>query len=380
MSLDKNIENIYRDIGVEPIIVASGNTSAHGGSKLRPEIFEVMQKASNIMVNMDQLNKAAGKIIAEITGAEAGLVTSGAAGGLILQAAACIAGSDPKKMAQLPNTEGLNNEIIIHRSHRFAYDQCYKSAGAKFIEIGDGRRCQPWQLEAAFSERTAAVAYLFTPFVSRRALSLKQVSQIAHSKNIPVIVDAASFTPPRANLRRFIKEGADLVIFSGGKAIRGPQGTGILCGREDLIEAAFANASPHQFLGRGLKIAKEEIIGLIQSLNIFINEDEESETNRYKKMCQKIVDALIEIPGLEVTVEHDQFNYLVPTTLIKFTDNWKGPSRDSILDNMANNKPQIYLHSLGNPDELAVDPNNLDQNDIPIIIDSLRKELLSNNT
>ena len=379
MSLDENIENIYKDIGVEPIIVASGNTSAYGGSKLRPEVFEAMQKASNVMVNMDQLNKAAGKIIAEITGAEAGLITSGAAGGLILQAAACIAGSDPEKMVQLPNTDGLNNEIIIHRSHRFAYDQCYRSAGAKFIEIGDGRRCQPWQLEAAFSERTAAVAYLFTPFVSRRALSLQQVSEIAHSRNIPVIVDAASFTPPRVNLRRFINEGADLVIFSGGKAVRGPQGTGILCGRKDLIEAAFANASPHQFLGRGLKVAKEEIIGLIEALNIFINEDEESENKKYNKMCQKIVDALIEIPGLEVTVEHDEFSYLVPTTLIKFTNNWKGPSRDTILDNMAIGNPQIYLHSLGNPDELAVDPNNLNENEIPIIIERLRKELLSNN-
>lgn len=379
MSLDENIENIYKDIGVEPIIVASGNTSAYGGSKLRPEVFEAMQKASNVMVNMDQLNKAAGKIIAEITGAEAGLITSGAAGGLILQAAACIAGSDPEKMVQLPNTDGLNNEIIIHRSHRFAYDQCYRSAGAKFIEIGDGRRCQPWQLEAAFSERTAAVAYLFTPFVSRRALSLQQVSEIAHSRNIPVIVDAASFTPPRVNLRRFINEGADLVIFSGGKAVRGPQGTGILCGRKDLIEAAFANASPHQFLGRGLKVAKEEIIGLIEALNIFINEDEESENKKYNKMCQKIVDALIEIPGLEVTVEHDEFSYLVPTTLIKFTNNWKGPSRDTILDNMANGNPQIYLHSLGNPDELAVDPNNLNEDEIPIIIERLRKELLSNN-
>tara|TARA_B100000676_G_C18041725_1_gene825336 strand:- start:198 stop:1331 length:1134 start_codon:yes stop_codon:yes gene_type:complete len=376
MSLD---EKVYENIGVEPIIVASGNTSAYGGSKLRPEVFEAMQKASNVMVNMDQLNKAAGEIIAEITGAEAGLVTSGAAGGLILQAAACIAGSDPEKMVKLPNTEGLNNEIIIHRSHRFAYDQCYRSAGAKFVEIGDGRRCQPWQLEAAFSDKTAAVAYLFTPFVSRRALPLEQVCEIAHSKNIPVIVDAASFTPPRANLRRFIKDGADLVIFSGGKAVRGPQGTGILCGRKDLIEAAFANASPHQFLGRGLKVAKEEIIGLIEALNIFINEDEESENNKYKKMCQKVVDALIEIPGLDVTVEHDEFSYLVPTALIKFTNNWQGPSRDEVLENMSNGSPQIYLHSLGNPDELAVDPNNLDEKEIPIIIERLRKELLSNN-
>ena len=376
MTTGSDAASVYRALGVKPVITASGTTTAYGGSKLRPEVMEVMNSASTVMVELDELNRAAGKVIAEVTGAEAGFVASGAAGGLVLQAAAVVAGSDPIKMSQLPNTEGMKNEIIIHRSHRFAYDQCYRSVGARFVEIGDGRRCQPWQLEAAFSDRTAAVAYLFAPFVSRRALPLEQVAEMAHARDVPVIVDAASFLPPRANLRRIIAEGADMVIYSGGKAVRGPQGTGILCGRADLIEAAAANAAPHQFIGRGMKVAKEEIVGLTTALRIFVDEDEDAENELFTEMSRQVVDALIEVPRLRVTVQHDGWNYLVPHAEIKFTRDWTGPSRDEVLERMAQGDPPIFLHSLGNPDELAVDPINLDQQELDTVIRRLREELL----
>lgn len=369
-------KDIYRAIGVEPIIVASGSTTAYGGSRLRPEVLDAMNKASGVMVNIDELNRAAGKIIAEITGAEAGFVSSGSAGGLVLQAAAVIAGSDPKKMSQLPDTTGMKNEIIIQRSHRFPYDQCYSSVGAKFVEIGDGRRCYPWELEAAITENTAAIAYLFSNFVSRRAIPFPELCEIAHAHDIPVIVDAASYVPPRANLKRFTAEGADMVIYSGGKAVRGPQGTGILCGRADLIEAAFANASPHQFIGRGMKVAKEEIIGLLEALQIFVNEDEEAEMKRYRQMAQQVVDALIEVPGLRVTLEHDEWNYLVPHAVMQFTNEWKGMGRDEVRDSMKAGDPPIYLHDIHNPDELAVDPFNLDDDELDIVIRRLRETLL----
>ena len=376
MTFSGDANDIYRSLGVDPAIIASGTTTAYGGSKLRPEVFDAMNKASNVMVNMDQLNRQAGKIIAEITGAEAGFVASGSAGGLVMQAAAVIAGSDPKKMRQLPDTTGLKNEIIIHRSHRFPYDQCYRSVGAKFVEIGDGRRCYPWELEAAFTENTAAVAYLFSNFLTRRAMPFPEVCEIAHAHGVPVIVDAASFVPPRSNLRRFTAEGADMVVYSGGKAIRGPQGTGILCGREDLIEAAFANASPHQFIGRGMKVAKEEIIGLLQALDIFVNEDEEAEMKRFSEMCQEVVDALIEVPGLDVSVEHDDYDYLTPHTVLKFAGDRIGPGRDEIFAAMVNGDPPIYLHNIHHPNELAVDPTNLDEAELQIVIRRLREELL----
>ena len=368
--------DFYRSIGVKSVISASGTTTAYGGSKLRPEVMDAMNRASNSMVNMDELNRAAGRMLADLTGAEAGFVCSGAAGGLVLQAAAVVAGSDPAKMARLPNTEGMKNEIIIHRSHRFPYDQCYLSVGAKFVEIGDGRRCQPWQLEAAFTENTAAVAYLFSPFVSRRAIPFPQVCEIAHARGVPVIVDAASFIPPRSNLRRFTAEGADMVVYSGGKAVRGPQGSGILAGRADLIEAAFANGSPHQFFGRGMKVAKEEIIGLVSALEIFVEEDEDAENERYRQMCQQTVDAFIEMPGLEVSLEHDPFNFLIPHAVMRLTDEWNGRSRDEIWNSLTEGDPAIYMHNIGDPDALVLDPFNLNDEELGIVIQRLHEELL----
>ena len=368
--------DFYRSIGVKSVISASGSTTAYGGSKLRPEVMDAMNRASNSMVNMDELNRAAGRMLADLTGAEAGFVCSGAAGGLVLQAAAVVAGSDPAKMARLPNTEGMKNEIIIHRSHRFPYDQCYLSVGAKFVEIGDGRRCQPWQLEAAFTENTAAVAYLFSPFVSRRAIPFPQVCEIAHARGVPVIVDAASFIPPRSNLRRFTAEGADMVVYSGGKAVRGPQGSGILAGRADLIEAAFANGSPHQFFGRGMKVAKEEIIGLVSALEIFVEEDEDAENERYRQMCQQTVDAFIEMPGLEVSLEHDPFNFLIPHAVVRLTDEWNGRSRDEIWNSLTEGDPAIYMHNIGDPDALVLDPFNLNDEELGIVIQRLHEELL----
>ena len=370
-------EGIYSALGVKRVISASGSTTAYGGTKTRPEIHDAMNKASRMMVSLDDLNRAASRIIADATGAEAGFVASGAAGGLVLQAAAVIAGSDPAMMDRLPNTTGMKNEIIIHKSHRFPYDQCYTSVGAKFVEIGDGRRCQPWQLEAAFTENTAAVAYLFSPFITRRSIPFPEVCEIAYSHGVPVIVDAASMLPPRTNLRRFTAEGADMVIYSGGKAVRGPQGTGILCGREDLIDAAFANAAPHQFIGRGMKVAKEEIVGLLRAIQIFVDEDEEAEMARYTSMAQQVVDALAEVSGLRVSLEHDEFNYLVPHAVMRFTREWRGPGRNEVYQAMVAGDPPIYLHDIFDPDELAVDPLNLDDEELEIVIRRLGEVLLA---
>ena len=370
--------SIYQNIGVTPVINAAGPITMFGGTKLRPEVHSAMNAASQTMIDLHQLNDKAGEILASYAGAEAGMVTSGSAGALILQAAAVVAGSDKKKMRKLPNTEGMRNEIIIHNIHRFPYDQCYLSVGAKFVEIGDGRRCQPWELEGAFTENTAAVAYLFSPFITRRALPFEYVCETAHSKGIPVIVDAASYLPPRANITRFIKEGADMVIYSGGKGIRGPQGTGVLCGRADLIEAAYANASPHQFIGRGLKVAKEEIIGLSKALEIFIDEDEDEENRRYQNMCDQVIDALIEIPGINIETKFDSYDYLIPTAVITFDPDRKGLSRDQVWEQMIASKPSIYLSNLGTPDELAVDPFNIADSELEIVIDRLQELLVQN--
>jgi L-seryl-tRNA(Ser) seleniumtransferase len=376
----KPVPEIYRRLGVRPIIHASGTTTRYGGSRLRPEALEVMREASTTLVNLDELNEAAGAAIARLLGAEAAFVTAGASAGLILQAAACIAGTDPAQITRLPDTRGMRNEIVIQRAHRFAYDQAYRVAGGVLVEIGLARRTQPFELEEAISERTAAVAYLVSPFTSPPGtLPLEQVIAIAHARNVPVIVDAASMLPPRENLTKFLRLGADLVSFSGGKGIRGPQSTGILAGRRDLIKAVALNASPNQALGRAAKTSKEEICGLVVALESFLAEDEKAEMKRYHDLCTTIVEALADIPGLRAVVEQDPVNRVLPHAVLYFTPDWAGPSGHAVQVALARGEPHIYVqqgaHQGGYFDEIAIDPFNLEPGDAAVIAARLREEL-----
>ena len=372
---ERDPTEVYRQLGVKPIINAAGSVTRYGGTSTRPEVLKAMTDAAAVLVEMAELNQKAGEVIAGITGAEAGFVCSGAAGGLVLQAIACIAGTDPVNMHRLPDTRGMKNEIIIQNMHRFPYDQAYRAAGGVLVGIGDGKNCRPWELEGAINERTAAVAYLCAPFTSRRALPLAEVCRIAHKHQVPVIVDAASMLPPRSNLHRYLQDGADMVAFSGGKGVRGPQGSGILCGRRDLIEAAAASANPNQFLARPMKVAKEEIVGLLTALKIFVEEDEEAETRRYARMVQRVADALAEVPGLEVSAHHDDYDYLIPHAVLRFGKDWRGPSRDRVLTALEGGDPPIYFNQQGNPDEFAVDPLNLTDDTLETVIRRLREEL-----
>lgn len=374
------IPEIYRRLGVRPIIHGAGTTTRYGGAFLRPEALDAMREASTVMVNIDELNEAAGAGIARKLGAEAALVTAGASSGLILQTAACIAGDDPAKITRLPDTTGMRNEIVIQRAHRFAYDQAYRIPGGVLVEIGLARRTQPFELEQAITDRTAAVAYLVSPFTSPPGvLSVEEVIAIAHRRGVPVIVDAASMLPPRENLTKFLKLGADLVSYSGGKGIRGPQSTGILAGRRDLIRAATLNASPNQAIGRAAKTSKEEIAGLVVALELFLAEDEAAETKRYLDVCATIVEALADIPGLRGVVEHDGVNRVIPHAVVYFTPAWSGPSGHTVQVALAQGDPHIYVqqgaHQGGYFDEIAVDPINLRPGEELIVAKRLREEL-----
>jgi L-seryl-tRNA(Ser) seleniumtransferase len=371
---------IYRRLGVRRVIHGSGTTTRYGGSILRPEALEAMREASQVLVNLDELNEAAGAAIARMLGVEAAFVTAGASSGLILQAAACIAGDDPAKITRLPDTRGMRHEIVIQRAHRFAYDQAYRVPGGVLVEIGLARRTQAFELEEVIGDRTAAVAYLVSPFTSPPGiLSLEQVVEIAHRHAVPVIVDAASMLPPRENLTKFFRLGADLVSFSGGKGIRGPQSTGFLIGRRDLVRAAALNASPNQAIGRAAKTSKEEIAGLVTALELFLAEDEAAEMKRYHDVCTTFVEALADIPGLRVVVEQDAVNRVIPHAVVYFTQDWEGPSGRAVQQALAEGEPHIYVqqgpHQGGYFDELAVDPINLQPGDDVIVSARLREEL-----
>jgi L-seryl-tRNA(Ser) seleniumtransferase len=348
---------------------------------MRSETIEAMQEASKALVNIDELNEAAGEAIAKMLGAEAALVTGGAAAGLVLQAAACIAGEDPAKIIRLPDSTGMRNELIIQRAHRFLYDQAFRLVGGRLIEIGLGRRTMPYELENAITEKTAAVFYLFAPFTSLPGLlPFEIICDIAHRHGVPVIVDAASMLPPRENLYKHLQQGADLVLFSGGKGIRGPQSTGILAGRKDLIRAAALNNSPYHAVGRPSKTSKEEIVGLVKALELFLAGDEEAEMRHFREISRNIVDRIKDVPGVRAVVEQDALNRILPQAVIYFEQTWDGPSGDTIRDALAAGTPHIYVqqgaHQGGYFDEIAVDPFNLAPGDEEILAMRLREELM----
>jgi len=381
MTIGRSVPSVYTKLGVRPIIHGSGTTTRYGGSLMRPETIEAMREAAQALVNIDELNEAVAATIARMLAAEAALVTAGAAAGLLLQAAACMAGDDPTRIARLPDTTGMRHEFVIQRAHRFSYDQAFRIAGGVLVEIGLARRTMAYELENAIGERTAGVVHLVSPFTSPPGvLPFEEVCRIAHARRVPVLVDVASMVPPRENLFRYLRGGADLIIVSGGKGIRGPQSTGILAGRRDLIRAATLNASPNQAIGRAAKTSKEEIVGLVTALELFLAEDEKAEMERYTEVCAGIVDALGGIPGLRAVVEQDPVNRVLPHAVIYFEPSWTGPSGRTVQLALAAGDPHVYVqqgpHQGGYFDEIAIDPINLQPGDEAIVARRLREELM----
>ena len=375
--------DFYRRLGIDRIINASSWITTYGGSIMPPAVVRAMEDASHWFVDMHELNQKAGDVIARFTGAEAGLVTAGSAAGMVLEAAACMAGTDPAKAWRLPDTTGMKSEIVIHRGHRVNYDHSFRVAGANLVEIGNSSTTDEWELEDAINENTAAVAYIFGP-PQGAALPLPKVVEIAHARGVPVIVDAAAMLPPIENLTRYISMGADLVSFSGGKGVLGPQSTGILCGRKDLIEAAYFNGAPNSSsIGRAAKVCKEEIAGLVTALELFVDTDQEAVTEGWRAKCQHVVSAVSDIPGItaelaEADPEVDEFPFAQPRAIISLDRSWTGPGKEEIEQRLKSGDPSIRVWPVGGPREITVSPTNMLDGDEEVVAQRLR-EILTHN-
>src|SRR5207237_758800 len=247
--------NPYLALGVRPFINCCSVRTMHGGSLMLPQVRAAVDAASHHFVNLDELMDAAGKRIAELTGAEWGIVTCGSAAAVALGTAACVAGNDPAKMLRLPFTDGMVNRVIIPRQQRFAYDQAVRMIGCHIVEI-DTRE----ELDRALEEPVAMVVLLGKQ-EHLSAVRLEEIAAVAKPRGIPIMVDAASEHIERPS--PWLQRGADLVIYSGGKFLRGPQTSGLLLGSKRLCQAAWRNGSPHQALGRPMKVSKEDIVGVV---------------------------------------------------------------------------------------------------------------------
>ncbi len=393
---------IYADLGVRPVINASGTLTRLGGSRMAPEVLAAMAEAAAAFVHIDELQEQAGAVIAEITGAEAAYVVTGAAAGLTLGTAACVAGLDVAAMDRLPDLTGLKNEVIVQRGHRNAYDHAIRAVGVHLVEVGylgypGAGGTYPWQIEAAISERTAAIAcpILDTP----GTVSLPEVCAIAHAHGLPVIVDAAAELPPRANLRRFPAEGADLVVFSGGKAIGGPQASGILAGRADLIASVAlqhqdmdvrpqtwsrrewlasgrVGGVPHQGFGRAMKVGREEIVGLVTALRRFAAGSDEADLARWQGLLAGIARELEGVPGLATRI-HVPADKPVPSLHLALLGDSNGERAYAVVNRLLAGEPAIAIdQSHAEHGRLAVTAQGLTADEAAIVARRLREELI----
>ena len=371
--------HFYNRLGVKRIINGRSWITVLGGSLMPEPVKQAMEEASQWFVDMHDLNRKAGDVIAEFCGADAGLVTAGSANGMMLEAAACITGTDPAKVNALPDTAGLRNEIVIHRVQRVSYDHAFRSAGATLVEIGNYMGTQEWELEAAINERTAAVAYIFGP-AQRGVIPLTRAAEIAHARGVPVVVDAAAMLPPPENLTKYLRQGADMVSFSGGKGVLGPQSTGILAGRKDLMDAAYMNAAPNAGIGRSAKVCKEEIAGLVTALQMFVDTDFDAVYADWTRMAQTVLDGLEDVPGISTEIipaNHslDEFHFTSARAVIKLDGNPAGLDVPSLSRELEAGDPAITLWPDEYNNSVAVYPVNLQAGEPEMIADRLRELL-----
>jgi uncharacterized pyridoxal phosphate-dependent enzyme len=356
--------HIYERLGVHRVINAYECLTRLGGSRMDPEVLAAMTEASQWFVQLDELQQKTGERIAALVGVEAAYVTSGAAAGLTLATAASIAGTDPSRITRLPDTRGMANEVVIERSHRNRYDHAIRQAGATFSEYGFARGTEPWELEAAITPQTAAVAYFVTN-ATPWTLPLPTVAAIAHRHGLPVIVDAAAELPPAENLRRFVDEGGDLVVFSGGKGLRGPQCSGLILGRRDLIAACAANASPRHAIGRPMKVGKEEMVGLLVALERYLADPPEARQKRWEAQVRQAVAALQDLPGLiPERVFPMPTGKLIPRALVRVTAACP-LTADAIIAALADGDPVIAVRP--DPAGFIIDPQTLCDGEVNVI-------------
>ena len=293
--------SIYEQLAVKKRINAAANGTSIGGSIMLPEVTVAMQEAGRSHVSIPELLEKAGNRIAELTGVEACYITNGAAAGVAVSVAACMTGSSNARVHQLPDTSGMKDEVIVQRMQINFYELMIRLTGSRIVPVGLANRTYPWHLEAAFTPQTAAVVH-FPAYSPPTDLPIDQVIELAHARGVPVIVDAASEFPPFSILSHYWKLGADLTIFSGGKGLRGPQSSGLILGRKDLVEACAVNSSPNHGVGRPMKVGKEEIAGLLTAVELWSNpEFERKMFDRWRRRTDSMIEILSQVPGVRAS-------------------------------------------------------------------------------
>ena len=328
----------YQKLGVTPFINAAGTYTVLSASTMPDEVQAAVALAVKQPVNLNELLDASGAYLAKQLHCEAALVTAGAAAALVVGTAACVTLGNKQSILDIPtDMSGLKNEVIVQKTHRYDYDHALRNCGIRFVDVETLE-----QYEQAFTERTV-MAHFFN--AAEGKISREDWIRVAHQHGVPCFNDAAADVPPISNLWKYTQMGFDLVTFSGGKGIRGPQCTGLLLGRKDLIEAAKKNNSPNSnTIGRGMKVAKEEIVGLVAAVDWFLKQDEAATEAEYRSRADRIAKQLSTIPTVQTQIFIPEVANHVPHLLVTYDQNRVKLTGADVMQKLREGKPRIELN------------------------------------
>ncbi len=365
--------NIYKQLGVKTIINGWGTVTKISGSVMAPEVVEAMVEASRNYVEIAALHEAAGKRIAELLDVEACCITCGAAAGIAISAAACMAGTDQAKILQLPVTDGMADEALVLKCHRTLYDQAILLSGIRMKEIGTTSFAAPEQVEWAISEKTALFFYASEAEPMRGSIPLPDLMPILKKHNIPVVVDAAAEVPPKRNIRKYLDMGADLVLFSGGKEIRGPQASGLILGTKKMVAACDANCCPNYSIGRSMKIDKETIVGITKAVELFAAKDYDKQIAEWEDRIHRIAAALAKNPHAVVREGTPVEPGIQPADLLRAYVRPLRKTAKQLHAELVGRDPSVYTGLSG--DEVAINPQCLLEEDVAPLLQAFSDHL-----
>ena len=334
--------DFFRELGIRPFINAAGTYTAMTASLMPEDVVDAIEYASKHYVMLDELQDKVGERIASLLHAEAAMVTAGAASALTLGTAAVLTGTDQQKIVDLPNLAGMKSEVIIQKSHRFGYDHAVRNCGVRLIEVETRE-----ELERAVNPQTAMMLF-YNNNNSVGQIRDEEFAELGKKHGIPTFNDAAADVPPLENLWKYTKMGFDLVTFSGGKGIRGPQSAGLLLGRKNLIAAARLNAPPNgNTIGRGMKVNKEEIVGMLVALELYLKKDHEAERREFDKRAEVIRAGATAVDGVQAEVFVPEVANHVPHVRITWDPAQKGITPEAAVKALRDGEPSIGTRSEG---------------------------------
>ena len=328
---------IYEELGLEPYLNANEWYTTFGGSTLAQPVIDAMAEAATKSVNQFELQSAAGQAIAELTQNEAVCIASSATAGIVLSVAAFMSDLDPERAEQLPDAKGMKNEVVVQKFNRFGEDVAIQIAGAQIVEVGEKKKCTEDDLLKGLNERTCAV-FTSAP-ATKEMVDVERTIEIAHKHGVRVIVDVAWSVPPKENLWRFTSElGADVAIVSGGKGLRGPQATGLILGKAEVIEVCQSLSSPRCRIGRPMKVGREQVAGIYAAVKHFVNGGEEQTFD----MANHVASELKDLANVSVKIESD-----VPRVHLNWAPEALKMSRDQVKALLLEDEPRVFVRNSG---------------------------------